>query len=231
MKERVVNETRPGETARIEAFSDGVFSISITLLVLELIQFLHIKDNERLLSFLSHNWHPFIAFVIGFVTILICWINHHHAFTYINRTDSSFMWVNGFLLFMITLTPFPTAILAEFLKTEGRIALSIYGFNYFLISIAAYGICVYAQRKGLVQAQSRDFFSCVTLTYKYGVFYTFIACIVCFFSIVVALSLYFILFSVFAFPKEFASRLFKIRKKRNAARRINNPGHTAMNKH
>lgn len=214
------NDKRQKETSRLEAFSDGVFSIAITLLVLELIQFLHPQNGEGVLTFAFHNWEPFLAFVIGFVTILVCWINHHHAFDYINKVDSGFMWVNGFLLFMVTLTPLPTAILAEFLKTEGKAAIVIFGFNYCMIALAAYSICAYAYRKFLVEEDSRDFFYCVKLSYKYSMFYTMIAFAVCFISIAVAIVLYMILFFVFAFPKEFASRILKIKSRKTVKQKI-----------
>lgn len=214
------NESRQKETARLEAFSDGVFSIAITLLVLELIQFLHPQNGESVFTFAFHNWEPFLAFVIGFITILVCWINHHHAFDYINKVDSNFMWVNGFLLFLVTLTPLPTAILAEFLRTEGKAAIVIFGFNYFMIALAAYCICAYAYKKLLVEEESRDFFYCVTLTYKYSIFYTLFAFAVCFFSIAAAIILYMILFFVFAFPKEFASRILKIKNRKITNRQI-----------
>ena len=123
-------EKRLSETTRLEAFSDGVFAIAITLLVLELIQMLHPQNGDgSLKSFLQH-WEPFLAFLIGFLTLLICWINHHHVFNYINKTDSALPWVNGFVLLMITITPFPTAILAQYLDSEGKFALAIFGFNY-----------------------------------------------------------------------------------------------------
>jgi uncharacterized membrane protein len=206
---KTYNEKGPNETARLETFSDGVFAISITLLVLELIQFLHPQNNQHFLKSLHDHWEPFLAFIIGFITILICWINHHHAFNYIIKVDGKFMWVNGFLLFMVTLTPFPTAILAGFLKSEGKIALAIYGFNYFLIAIAAYSICSYAYRKRLIKENSRHFFNYVRLTYGYSIIYTFIAFLVCFISIPVAIALYVILFFVFAFPKEFVTKISK----------------------
>jgi len=205
-------ENRAKETSRLEVFSDGVFSIAITLLVLELIQFLHPRNGETVLKSFLHNWEPFLAFIIGFITILICWINHHHAFNYINKVDSKFMWVNGFLLFMVTLTPFPTAILAEFLRTEGKIALAIFGFNYFMIAIAAYSICAYAYNKFLIEKDSRTFFYCIKLTYGYSIIYTLLALFVCFISIPVAIILYLILFCAFAFPNEIALKIFKIRQ-------------------
>jgi uncharacterized membrane protein len=216
MKRNITNhESRPGETARLEAFSDGVFSIAITLLVLELIQFLHPQNGEGLLSSVAHHWEPLVAFTIGFITILICWINHHHVFDYINRVDSKFMWVNGFLLFMITLTPFPTAILAEFLKTEGKIAIAIFGFNYFMIAVAAYGICAYAFKNFLVEENSRALFYCIKLTYQYSIFYTLLAFAICFISIPLAITMYLVMFCVFAFPKEFALRVSKIKARKS----------------
>ena len=64
-------ENRPKETYRLEAFSDGVFSIAITLLVLELIQYLHPQNGEGLVKSYLHHWEPFLAFLVGFLTILV----------------------------------------------------------------------------------------------------------------------------------------------------------------
>lgn len=81
-------ENRLKATSRLVAFSDGVFAIAITLLVLELIQILHLQSGERLLKSILHHWEPFLAFFMGFLTILVCWINHNHVFDYIKKTDS-----------------------------------------------------------------------------------------------------------------------------------------------
>ncbi|HMK26742.1 MAG TPA: TMEM175 family protein [Chitinophagaceae bacterium] len=206
-------ENGPKETYRLEAFSDGVFSIAITLLVLELIQFLHPQNGESLLKSYLHHWEPFLAFLIGFLTILVCWINHHHVFDYIKRTDSKLPWVNGFILLMITITPFPTAILAEYLSTEGKLAIAIFGFNYFLIAIGSYWICAYPYNRSLIDEEDREFFNCIKLTYGYSIVYTLVAFIVCFISIPAAIILYLILFYVFAFPKDFAMKLLKRKHK------------------
>ena len=207
-------ENRPKETYRLEAFSDGVFSIAITLLVLELIQFLHPQNGESLLNSYLHHWEPFLAFLIGFLTILVCWINHHHVFDYIKKTDSKLPWVNGFVLLMITITPLPTAILAEYIDTEGRIAIAIFGFNYFMIAVASYWICAYPYNKSLIDEDDREFFYYIKLTYGYSIFYTVLAFLVCFISIPVAIVLYLLLFYVFAFPKEFAMKLLKRKQKK-----------------
>src|SRR6059058_3974109 len=139
-------ENRQKETARVESFSDAVFAIAITLLVLELIEILHSQNGQNRLRLYFYHWEPFVAFLIGFLTLMVCWINHHHVFTYIKRTDSKLLWVNGFVLLVITFTPFPTAILAQYLSTDGKLALSIFGFNYVMISLASYWLCAYPYR-------------------------------------------------------------------------------------
>ncbi len=78
------------ETARMEAFSDGVFAIAITILVLELISLLHPQNGESLIGFCLQHWQPFLAFLIGFLTILVCWINHNHVFSYIKKPTATF---------------------------------------------------------------------------------------------------------------------------------------------
>jgi uncharacterized membrane protein len=202
------------ETTRLEAVSDGVFAIAITLLVLELIQILHPQNREHLISYYLHHWEPFLAFLIGFLTILVCWINHHHVFTYIKRTDSNLPWVNGFVLLMITFTPFPTAVLAEYLRQEGNHAIAIFGFNYFMIAVASYFICVYPYNRLLIDHDDREFFNCIRLTYGYSMIYTLIAFFVCFISVPIAVVMYLLLFIAFAFPKELAMRLHKRRQSR-----------------
>ena len=208
------NDNKPKETSRIDAFSDGVFGIAITLLVLELIQILHSQPDNGLLKTLLHHWQSFLAFTIGFITILVCWINHHAAFEYIKKVDTKLMWINGFLLFVVTLTPFPTAILAEYLEKESRTALAVFGFNYILISIAADGICTYAYNHYLIEEEHREFYYSYKLIYRYAIFFTLVAFLLCFVSVVVPLILYTLLFVFFAAPKEFSSRLYKIRKAR-----------------
>ena len=218
-------EIRLKETARVESFSDAVFAIAITLLVLELIQILHPQNGESPFRFYFHHWEAFLAFLIGFLTIMVCWINHHHVFTYIRRTDSKLLWVNGFVLFIITFTPFPTAILAEYLAQEGEYALSIFGINYFMISLASYWLCAYAYNRSLIDHEDREFFYCIRLTYAYSIPYTFVAFFMCFLYLPAAIVMYVILFSVFAFPKEFATRLLKRRQEKMKKSKLSTKAH------
>ena len=205
------------ETARLEMFSDGVFAIAITLLVLELITTLHPESKDGLTETLLHHWRTFLAFIIGFITILICWINHHIALEYIIRVDTNFMWINGFLLFVVTITPFSTAILAQYLAKEGSTAVAFFAFNYILIALAAYCICTYAYNRRLIADDDRDSFYPYIQIYRFGIFYNIAAFLLCFVSIVIPLILFVLLFIAFAAPKKLVSRVSKWRseKKRN----------------
>lgn len=208
------------ETTRLEAFSDGVFSIAITLLVLELIQFIHVKEGESLFHSVPGMWRSFLAFFVGFTTILVCWINHHYAFNFIHRTDPVFLWVNGFLLFMVTLTPLPTALMAELLEEDGNLALAIFGFNYIMIALAAYGICAYAYKHSLIDAESRELFNCMKVGYAYSIVYTIIAFAICFLSIPLAVLFYILLFLTFAFPGTVAGRISKMKQRKKKRSRL-----------
>src|SRR5215813_6252425 len=80
------------ETGRVEAFSDGVFAIAITLLVLELK--IPAAQPGALLPALLRQWPTFLAFVTSFATILVMWVNHHRLFTLVHRTTGAFLFLN-----------------------------------------------------------------------------------------------------------------------------------------
>jgi uncharacterized membrane protein len=102
------------ETGRLEAFSDGVFAVAITLLILNIqLPTKSFTNEEGLFKYLLDLWPAYLAFVTSFATIGIMWINHHRLFTYIKRTDTILMLLNLLLLLMIVFVPFPTALLAQ----------------------------------------------------------------------------------------------------------------------
>src|SRR5262245_30258780 len=109
------------ETSRIEAFSDGVFAIAITLLILE------IKvpgpEQGRLSTALFRQWPSYLAFLLSFVYIGVMWMNHHRMFTHIRRSTDSLLVLNLLLLLGVSVVPFPTAVLAANLgSTEQKTA-------------------------------------------------------------------------------------------------------------
>ena len=184
-------------------------------MILELIQILHPKTDEPILNLLFNHWQSLLAFTIGFLTILICWINHHLIFTYIIRSDSNLMWVNGFVLLVVTFTPFPTAILAEYFVKEQQHAMALFGFNYFMMSLAAYSITAYTYNKHLISEESRELYYIFKLIWRYCSVYSFIIFFVCFISVPAAIFFYCLMFIVFAYPKEFAARILKRKHRRN----------------
>jgi uncharacterized membrane protein len=123
------------ETARTEAFSDGVFSIAITLLVLDLKDPV-LSGGNSLIQGLLHQLPAFVALVTSFFTILIMWVNHHNMFNYITRIDRRFMFLNGFLLFFVTLTPYTTYLVGEhIIYSDANIAAVIYSGTFFLLGL------------------------------------------------------------------------------------------------
>jgi uncharacterized membrane protein len=124
-----VGETRENgekDTARVEAFSDGVFAIAITLLVLEL----HVPrglDSSSLRRALLEAWPSYFAFLTSFLTIGIMWLNHHRIFGLLRRVDHTTLILNGLLLLGVSVVPFPTSLVAEYLGHPGeRVAVVIY---------------------------------------------------------------------------------------------------------
>jgi uncharacterized membrane protein len=208
------SESKSKEVMRLETFSDAVFAIAITLLILEVIATLHTGSRVPLRELIQENWKATLVFLVGFLTILICWINHHLVLSYAEKADTKFFWVNGFVLLVVTFTPFPTAILAEYLDTEARFALAIFGLNYFAMSLSAYCFTAYIYAKLAPKGKSELLYY-YKLLYKYSIFFTFLLFFVCFLSVAVAMFFYFLLFIVFAFPKEFASRLLNKKHKKS----------------
>ena len=95
----------------METFSDGVFAIAATLLVLEI----SIKTPGQLT-----HWQPYLAYVTSFVTIGIIWINHHHTVSLLGRVDRTMLFVNNLLLLTIAFLPFPTQLVAAYLGRPGE---------------------------------------------------------------------------------------------------------------
>ena len=130
------------ETGRLEAFSDGVFAVAITLLVFSLQVPTLAKPytpelSGQLVSKLLDLWPSYLAFFISFATILIMWISHHTMFKLIHRSDTPFMFANGFLLLLVTTVPFPTQLIATYLTTPAAgVACAIYAGLFMLINLA-----------------------------------------------------------------------------------------------
>jgi uncharacterized membrane protein len=123
--------------ARVEAFSDGVIAVAITLLALDL-KVPEPGGGHTLAHELAEQWPSYAAYVISFVTIGIIWINHHAMLRRLKSVDHAILVLNLFLLMMIVVLPFSTSLMARYLKAssgEGLAAL-VYGASLLLMSTA-----------------------------------------------------------------------------------------------
>ena len=126
------------ETGRLESFSDGVFAVAITLLVLNLIvpELSGPPTPAALAAALAREWPSYLAFVTSFGTILIMWVNHHALFKLVRRSDTLFMFANGFLLLLVTAVPFATALVARYLVTAAApAACAVYAGGFAVVNI------------------------------------------------------------------------------------------------
>jgi len=152
--------TNEKETTRVEAFSDGVFAIAITLLVLEIkVPKIDIHmTNSQLFTSLLNLWPSYFAFLLSFAAVLIMWINHHGFFKYLKTINSKFLYANGFLLLMVTFIPFPTAVLAEHINSPAaNVSAAFYCGAMVLVSVA-YNVLWFttAYKRALVKDEISD---------------------------------------------------------------------------
>jgi uncharacterized membrane protein len=122
-------------TSRLEAFSDGVFAIAATLLVLDL----HVPDSGHgLAEGLLAQWPAYVAYVTSFLTIGIIWVNHHALFQHVRHADRTLLFINLLLLMVVSVTPFPTALLGRYATADhdSHLAAAIYGAVMFVMGIA-----------------------------------------------------------------------------------------------
>lgn len=109
------DESQTISTSRIEAFSDGVFAIVITLLVLEL-RVPHIEHEQDFRELATAVWKltpKFLSFLLSFVFVAIFWVTHHQLFHQLRHSTRGLLWLNNLFLLFLTFLPFPTALLGE----------------------------------------------------------------------------------------------------------------------
>jgi uncharacterized membrane protein len=131
---------------RIEAFSDGVFAIAITLLILE-IKVPH-PGERGLWHELAQLWPSYLAFFTSFLTIGIVWINHHAQFDRFAHVDRTLNFLNLFLLLWVSFVPFPTALVAEYLRdgntSDQHTAATVYAATFLALSLTFFALWRYA---------------------------------------------------------------------------------------
>jgi len=139
------------DTTRMEAFSDGVFAIAITLLIIE------VKVPPEgslppggLPRALLHLWPSYFGFALSFAIIGIMWANHHNVFKLVGRSDPTFVALNTLLLMCVSFLPFPTGVLAEYVRVPDgqRTAALFYGGTLTGTALVFNVLWLYAARWG-----------------------------------------------------------------------------------
>jgi uncharacterized membrane protein len=123
-------------TGRLEAFSDGVFAVAITLLIFN-VQVPRVAD-AAVAGALLGQWPVYASYAVSFLTIGIIWVNHHGLFHRVRRIDRNLLFLNLMLLMVVAFLPFPTSLLAEYVlgHEAASIAAAVYGITMLLLSLA-----------------------------------------------------------------------------------------------
>ncbi len=130
--------------ARLEMFSDGVFAIALTLLIIDIKipATAEINNTAQMWLALVHIVPSILAFVLSFAIILITWVNHHNAFKLAKKSSPAFMYANGLLLLSVVFIPFPTSLIGEYILTDHAApAVIIYNLVLILQSLGWVAIC------------------------------------------------------------------------------------------
>ncbi len=131
------------ETFRVEIFSDAVFAIAITLLVLDF----KVPDNFSSDQFQSliHQWPNLLGYILTFSTIGIYWITHHNLFNFIKKTNRTMMLLNLLFLMAVCFLPYPTRLISEH---GGQVITAVlYGLTLTIINLLLYFLWLYVSRK------------------------------------------------------------------------------------
>ena len=196
------------ETTRLEAFSDGVFAIAITLLILEI----RVPEPEALQASgtgltraLVALWPSYIGYLLSFVTIGIMWANHHAMFHYIRRSDRAFVLINILFLLCISFLPFPTGVVARYLAVpaERVSAVAFYSATLVAIALAFNAVWWYGARDGrlLGRGVSREGVETISRRYRLGPVWYLVTFALAFVSVAACLAVHGALAVLFALPE------------------------------
>ena len=199
------------ETGRVEAFSDGVFAIAITLLILEIK--IPKPSDGALGNQLLRQWPSYFAFLISFAFIGVMWINHHRLFTHIKRCNNTLMVLNLLLLLGVTIVPFPTAVLATHIGfSDQRTAALLYNGVYVFIAIIfnlLWGYAVSRNHHLLGKDVDKENVGRISKQYAFGpLLYLFCAALA-WISVPASLGANVLLATFFAIPPSHASKIVR----------------------
>jgi uncharacterized membrane protein len=151
---------RPGlrRTARLEAFSDGVFAIAITLLVLDLGVPATQHSAQHLINSIGDEWPGYLGYIVSFSTVGALWLGHNAITDYLDRAGTTLLRLNLLLLFFVSFLPFPTRLLSEYITTDRaeRVAATFYGLTLLIAGVLLSLLWRYALHARLVRPDAGD---------------------------------------------------------------------------
>jgi uncharacterized membrane protein len=193
------------ETARIEAFSDGIFAVAATLLVLDLKVPHDAAGGQGLVRALAAQWPSYLAFVTSFAFIGIMWINHHRLFTLIRRSDNPLLVFNALLLLGVTVVPFVTALLSEYIPRDGApVAAAVYSGTYTLVAVFFNLLWHHASHQHRLLDRKADpaTIDAITRGYRFGPLLYLVTFVLAFVSVPASLTMNLALAIFFALPSQ-----------------------------
>jgi uncharacterized membrane protein len=176
---------------RLEAFSDGVFAIAATLLILDVV-----AEGSPLSAELLRIWPSYAAYAVTFVSIGIAWINHGTVLSLIEATDRTFVLLNVLLLTFVAFVPFPTRLVAlHILDDDGRAAMLLYGITVTLGAFVFTALWFYAAkgRRLLKPAADKHLVEGISRSYLAGPFVYVVATLLAFINPLVSAALFIVI--------------------------------------
>ena len=192
------------DTGRIETFSDGVFAIAITLLIIE-IGVPHVEATGSLSDKLVHLWPSYLGYATSFLVIGTVWANHHNRFRFIVRSDHVLLFLNVLFLMCVAFIPFPTALLAEYIREEEHrtTAVSVYSGTLAVTAVFFTLLWLYAAGNYRLVDRSVDpsLLRAMTRRFVFGMLLYVAAFALAFVSATASLALIVILALIFVLPE------------------------------
>src|SRR5258707_13580218 len=199
---RQTNDDR--DTGRIEAFSDGVIAVAITLLILDV----HVPNvNTDLLQALLSQWPNYLGYVTSFLVIIIFWANHHNMFRHIQQVDYALLFIHALVLMCIAFIPFVTALLTQYITspTEQHTAAIVYGATLLLNGILFNSIWWYAVWKRRLVRRDLDAQAVQRLTrgYLFGLPFYALSIVLSLINVELSLAFYIVIDLMYGLPMNF----------------------------
>ena len=191
----------------MEAFSDGVFAIAITLLILAVGIEQAIAEGS-LGQQLLDLWPAYVAYSVSFLTIGIMWVNHHAVFRQFARVDRPLLLLNVLLLMLIAFVPFPTRVVAEHARSadDRQAAALLYGSTMTITAILFFSVWIYGSRRVLREDADRREVSGITRSYLPGAPTYALATVLAFLSSVASLVMFAAIAVFYAISSSFFGR-------------------------